>query len=321
MKIPALITLIALALPQVVFVQDPPAPKPSGPIVELSLIVTDKDRKSVETIDKSEIQIIEDKVEQTLVSVERDDRPMSYGLVIDSSGSLRSLIGAALEAAKMIIINRRGSDEMFTERFVSSENIQILQDLTTDNNALLASLNRIRIEGGQSAIIDALYLGAEHLAKDNKTGESRRKAIVIITDGEDRKSNYGRDALLNLLRKNGIQVFVLGLVIQLDQESGFIRKSPRERAEKLLNSLAEESGGRVLYPRTGPDLIKAIEGLITELRRPQFRVTYQSSHPESKPSRKVDIKVTSPGGEKRRVVVYNVRPKDDQLKTKEQKSQ
>ena len=317
MKILALITLIALALPPVVFVQDPPAPKPSGPVIELNLIVTDKDRNPVATIDKSEIQIIEDKVQQTVLSVERDDRSIDYGLVIDNSGSLRSLLPSALEAAKMIIINRRGSDEIFIERFVSTEKIQKLQDFTGDNNALLQSLTQIRIEAGQSAVIDALYTAAAYVAQYNSTGGNRRKAIVIITDGEDRNSIKTVKALVSLLRENNIQVFALGLVVDLDREAGFIRKSPRERAETLLNTITEETGGRVLYPKSGPELIKATADIITDLRS-QFRVTYQSSQPEKKGSRKVDVKVTSPSGEKRRVVVRQV---DDQSKTKEQKSQ
>lgn len=318
MKILSVIAVFALAVPQPFFAQDLSAPKPPGPTVELRLSVSDKDNKSVDTIDKNEIRIVEGGVEQTVLSVERDDRAMVYGLVIDNSGSLRSLLPSAFEAAKMIIINRRGDDEIFTERFVASDNIQLLQDFTADNDALLQSLTQLRIDGGQSAVIDALYIGAEHIAR-HKSGESRRRALVIITDGEDRNSVQTSDALVSLLQKNGIEVFALGLVIQLGQDPGFIRKSPRERAEKLLNTIAGKSGGRVIYPQTGPELIKATAEIITDLRRSQFRVTYQSTLVEKKDSRKIDVKVTSPGGEKRRVVVHQVGPKDDQPKTKEQK--
>lgn len=318
-KVAASITLILLVLPQLVLAQDPAAQKPAGPLVELNLIVTDKDRKSVETIDKSEIRIIEDKVEQTVLSVERDDRPIAYGLIIDSSNSLRRLMAAAVEAAKMIIINRRGSDEIFIERFVSSDNITTLQEFTTDNAALLESLKLIRIEGGQSAIIDAVYLAADHVAKHNITAQTARKAIVLITDGEDRNSFYKTDALIKLLRETGVQVFILGLIIDLNEGSGFIAKSPREKAEKLLNTIAEQSGGRVLFPKTGPELINATAEIITDLRS-QFRVTYQSTQVAKKGSRKIDVKVTAPTGEPRRVLVHQVGPKDEKTKEKEKKS-
>jgi hypothetical protein len=122
-----------------------------------------------------------------------------------------------------------------------------------------------------------------------------------------------------LLQKNKVQVFALGLVIDLDEGSGFIQRSPKEKAEKLLNTLATKSGGRALFPRTGSELITATSEIITDLRS-QFRVTYQSSRIGKKGVPKVDVKVTSPSGEARNVLVHYVGPKDEQAKQKEQKS-
>lgn len=313
-KIAASVTLILVALLPVAPAQDPPAPKPSGPVVELSLIVTDKDRQSFDTISKDEIRITEDKVEQTVLSVERDNRPIDYGLLIDSSNSLRRLIASAVEAAKMIVVNRRGSDQIFIEGFISSDKIQTLHEFSTDSNALLESLKLIRLEGGQSAIIDALYLAAEHVAEHNKTVANRRKALVIITDGEDRNSYHKMNALMTLLREKGIQVFAIGLVIDLDEQV------PRDKAEKLLNTITEETGGRVFYPRTGPELLKATAEIITDLRS-QFRVTYQSSPSGKKGFRKVDVKLILPNGERRNVTAPRGYYVDGQSKSKKQKSQ
>ena len=296
------IVLILLVVPQVFFAQDPPTPQPAGPMVELSLIVTDKDRKSLKSLSKDNIRIVEDRVEQTVLRVERDDRPIDYGLLIDSSNSLRRFIGAAVEAAKVIVTNRRGSDEIFIESFISSDKIVTLHDFSTDNNALLESLKLIRIEGGQSAIVDALYLAAQHVAEHNKTVANRRKALVIITDGEDRNSQHKFDNLMTLLREQRIQVFAIGLVMDLDKESGYIGKSPRKKAEKLLNTLTEETGGRVFYPKTGPEMVEGIAEIITDLRS-QFRVTYQSSNTVNKGFRKVDVKLISPSGERRDAIV------------------
>ena len=317
-----LIALVILAIPQGFFAQDPPAPKPSGPTVDLSLIVTDKDGRSL-SVSKDEIRIIEDKVEQTVLNVERDTRPIDYGLVIDCSASLKRLIASSVEAAKMIVENRRGTDEIFIESFVSSDKIDTIHEFSTDSNALLESLKLIHIEGGQSAVIDALYLAAKHVAEHNKTVENRRKALVIISDGEDRNSYHKFDDLLTFLREKGIQVFAIGLVIDLDKEGGFIRLSPRVKAEKLLNKITEETGGRVFYPKSHPELMKATADIITDLRS-QFRVTYQSSHSGKKGFRKVDMKLTSQSGEKRTLIVpkgYYAGSNDVPAKAKEQKSQ
>ena len=98
-------------------------------------------------------------------------------------------------------------------------------------------------------MIDGLYTAVDYVAEYHKGDEGRRKAVVIITDGEDRASTHTQQDLTKLLRERGVQVFVIGLVTELDREAGFIRRtSPREKAEKLLNAVAE-SGGRVFSPQ------------------------------------------------------------------------
>src|SRR5687767_12823493 len=83
-----------------------PSTKVAGPRVELSLIVTDKSKKLVNTIRKDELRVVEEKVEQVVESVEPDNRPTDYGLVIDGSGSLRSTMPDVVGAARLIIENR-----------------------------------------------------------------------------------------------------------------------------------------------------------------------------------------------------------------------
>ena len=84
--------MLCLALASTLFAQDPanPTPPAVGPVVALSLIVTDKDGKGVATIRKDQVRIYEDGAEQTILSIEADERPIDYGIAIDASGSLRS---------------------------------------------------------------------------------------------------------------------------------------------------------------------------------------------------------------------------------------
>ena len=86
-------------------------------------------------------------------------------------------------------------------------------------------------EGGQTAIIDAVYLTAEHVAEYKKGDDNdrRRRALIVITDGEDRNSFYNQEQLWAKLREEDVQIFVIGFVNELDKEGGLIRKSPRER--------------------------------------------------------------------------------------------
>jgi Ca-activated chloride channel family protein len=271
----------------------------SAPRVELSLIVTDKENKSLSTLRKEDIHVFEDNVEQTILSIETDQRPIDLGIAIDTTGSFRRLLPAAVQSAKLIVINRRPDDQIFIERFISSDKIEKVQDFTSDGDVLLKSLDTLYIEQGQTAVVDALYIAAKYVAEHNKAAPGRRKAVVIMTDGEDRNSYYESEKLIKLLRENKVQVFVLGIVVNLDKESGLVRTSPRENAEKLLKRIAEESGGRVFFSRDGKELLEATKQVILDLRG-QYRVTYQSSNPDPKKNfRKVEVKFISTDGQKR----------------------
>src|SRR5215208_7671804 len=127
------LALTSLALSATPLAQDPspPAPKPAGPTVQLSLIVTDSKDKSLDTVSKDDIRVLEDKVEQTVLSVEPDARPVDLGIAIDTSGSVRRFIKPIIEGAKLIVINRQPMDEIFLERFISTDKIEKLQDFTS----------------------------------------------------------------------------------------------------------------------------------------------------------------------------------------------
>src|SRR5262249_7524640 len=286
--------LVLIAIAGVLTLAQTPAPQK----VELSLIVTDKQSKALDKVNINEVRITEDKVEQKILSLEPDERPTDYGLLIDASNSFHTLMSSSLEMARLLIINRRPADEIFIESFVSSDKINTVRDFSSDGDDLLKSLLTIRIEGGQSAIVDALYLAVHHVAEHNKANTGRRKALVIITDGEDRNSYYKVEQLTKLLREEGVQVFALGILVQLDSESGFIRKSPREKAEQFLRTVAEESGGRVFLAKDKAELLEATVQIIKHLRS-QFLITYQSTNGQEKQGfRKVDVKLISANDEK-----------------------
>ena len=305
MKRPNLIinALLTFVLSTTLLAQEPtpPAAKPAGPTVQLSLIVTDSKNKPVNTISKEDIHLVEDKIEQTVLSLDPDVRPVDLGLLIDASGSVRSLMESIREAARLVVVNRGPEDEIFIERFISTDKIQRLQDFTNDEDVLTRAIKQIFVEGGQSAIIDAVYTGAHYVAEHNRNAD-RRKALVLFTDGEDRLSTYQLEKLLSLLHQEKVQVFVVGLTSDLDKEAGLTRLSSRDKAEKLLNTIGEESGGRVFFPKNRTELVDSIMQIVHDLQS-QFRITYQSSNAETKGIRKVKVKLDSPSGQKLKAIV------------------
>lgn len=288
-------TLVGLGVQASLYAQSSAvgASAPQAAPVRMSFIVTDSKNHFVDGLSKEDIKVFADKVEQPLVLFEHDERPIHYAIAIDTSGSFRQLLSAELEAVSVIIKNNRDTDELFIERFVSSDKIEKLQDFTNDQNALLASLKRARIEGGQSAVLDALYVAVDHTA--NSAPKDDRKAVIIITDGEDRMSFYGLEKVVGLLHETKVPVFVIGMVFMLDDTSGLIRKSPRTKAETLLTTIAAESGGRLFLVKNLADLATAVREIVHDVRH-QYLVAFEPA--TTKESQEIEIKIVEAAGRK-----------------------
>ena len=289
-------TILALIAVQLVLLvntalvgQTTPANPNQGetPVVRMSLIVTDGANNSVDDITKGDLKVFEDKIEQTILVLERDERPFDCGIILDTSESFRKVLAPALEAVRLIIDNKRPDDEIFIERFISSDKIDTLQDFTRDKEPLFESLKSLNVEGGQSAVLDALYLAVEHTAKHAQ--KNRRQALVLITDGEDRASFYEQEVVVKALRKANMQVFIIGITALLDKERGLIRQSQRDQAEKLLITIAEESGGRLFLAAKVGELAKAV-GEINHDLHGQIALSYRPTNNKKTGRRKVEVK-------------------------------
>jgi Ca-activated chloride channel homolog len=209
----------------------------------------------------------------------REEVPISYGLAVDTSGSLRSQLQSVIDAGKTIINSNKQGDETFLVRFISSDKIETVQDFTANKELLMDGLDSFYVEGGQTAIIDAVYLSAEHVSEYRKgdAGDRRRRALVVITDGEDRNSFYKQEQLFARLREEDVQIFVIGFVNELDKEAGLIRKSPREKAINLINKLASETGGRAFFPDSVAELPQIAAEIVRDLRT-QYVISYNPTN-------------------------------------------
>ena len=248
-------------------------------LVQLHVRVIDRNNRPINNVRKDEFHVFEDGVPQPIESFTREEVPISYGLAVDTSGSLRSQLPTVIDAGKTIINSNRTGDETFLVRFISSDKIETVQDFTANKEMLMDGLDSFYIEGGQTAIIDAVYLSAEHVSEYKKgdEGDRRRRALIVITDGEDRNSFYKQEQLFARLREEDVQIFVIGFVNELEKEAGFIRKSPRERAVNLINKLAEETGGRAFFPESVAELPQIANEIIRDLRT-QYVLAYNPTN-------------------------------------------
>jgi Ca-activated chloride channel homolog len=279
-------------------------------LVTLNVRVIDRNNRPIESVRQDEFRVFEDGQPQPIEFFTREEIPITYGLAVDTSGSLRSQLHSVIDAAKAIISSNKRGDETFLERFISSDKIETLQDFTADKSLLMDGLDNLYIEGGQTAVIDGVYLAAEHVAEYKKgdPNDRRRRALIVITDGEDRNSYYKQEQLFSRLREEDVQIYVIGFVRELEREAGFIRKSPRDKAVNLINRLASETGGRAFFPESLSELPQIANEIVRDLRT-QYVLAYNPTNKTRDGSYR-SIKVTvneGASGDKRIALARNGR--------------
>jgi Ca-activated chloride channel family protein len=275
--------------------------------VRLGLTVIDEKNRTADDVKREDVRLFVDGVEQAIGHFEKETAPASYGLVVDNSGSVRGRMHLIIAATRFIVANNQPGDETFLVRFVDSRNIKVFEGMTPDAAAVQRALDDMYVEGGQTAVIDAVYTSAEYLLQSSKpAGEGpRRRALVLVSDGEDRASYYKLDQLLPLLRGGDIQVFCVGFVTDLRRDGGFAGgRGSRDKAESLLRRLAEETGGRAFFPRNVKELQEAAEEVVKNLRT-QYVLGYTpAATPTAKSSGKLEIKLAETNGKGKRTAIH-----------------
>lgn len=283
--------------------------KPERPLtVKLGALVRDSKDSPVDGLTREDFQLLEDGVPQKISAFERLEGPHTYGLLVDCSGSMRDRIGKVVGFGKTIVAATDAGSEGFIVRFVSSDNIKVMHDVTASKAALTSSLDEVFIEGGQTAINDAVYLAAERIAKYKKTQTGpRRYSLVLVTDGEDRNSFYKSEQVFEKLKETGVRVFVAGLV------GGQYDKGSPDKARRYMSSLAYETGGSAHFVKKVSDLPQAAAMILQEMNA-NYVVGYDSTNTKRDGStRTVQLTVSADtSGEPRKVLTADgyVAPKN-----------
>jgi Ca-activated chloride channel family protein len=267
-------------------------------LVMLNVRVTDPSSQAVLDVPQSSFRVLEDGVAQTITMFSKEQIPVSYGLLIDNSGSMRSQLDEVVKASERIVNSNKPSDDAFLVRFISSDKIQVVQDTTSDRDHLINGLEGLYVEGGATAVVDAVYLAVDKLSKQPSSDVSpRRRALVLVTDGEDRNSFYKLEQLLKLLGSSDVQIYTIGFTRELKG------KSP-EKAKNLLNQLATDTGGRAFFPATTSELQNIADQIINDIRT-QYVIGYEPSNRQSG-FHKVQVLIEDDNKTEKRVAVTRV---------------
>lgn len=266
------------------FAQPESAPA-SERLVKFNVFVTDRLDHVVDDVRKEDLQVIENGAVRTLTHFARDDRPLTVGFVIDASGSVRRILNYLIDSAKLAAEGMKPGDEAFVARFVGPEQFQIKEPMTADRDSVADALDDIYVEGGQTAVHDALDKSLTYL-EESRSGDAkaRRSVLVLVTDGEDRASKLkDAKAILARARQSEVQIFVLGLT----KFSGL--QSSGSKAMSLLNGLSEQSGGRAFFPESASALPEAAREVARELHT-QFTIGYAVDDKNPAGERSVQVK-------------------------------
>ncbi len=275
-------------------------------LVNLNVRVVDRNGRPVNNLAQREFKIFEDGNLQQIEFFERAEVPTNYGIVVDNSGSMRQLLDKVVEAGKVLINTNKPADESMIIRFVGRDKIEIEQQFTSNKTDLIDALDNLYIEGGQTAIIDAVYLAVENIdeyEKNSKAGAPKRRALILVSDGEDRNSYYNEKQLFELLRESEVQIYVIGFVDELSKEGGFISKSPRDKAKAFLERIATETGGKAYFPANAAALPELAREISNELRT-QYSIGYIPSNDKKDGTyRNIKVQVDDGPNKEKRIAV------------------
>jgi VWFA-related protein len=254
--------------------------------VLLNCSVIDEKGRTVTDLSAKDFRVWEDGVPQTVNSVLHQDLPVSLGILVDNSGSMRDKRATVNVAALDLLRDSNPKDTAFIVNF--SDRAFLDQGFTSDMVALNRGLSRTDAKG-TTAMYDAVAASADELVKDAK---ERKQALLIITDGAD---NASRLTLAQSIRRvqnlGGPVVYAIGLLFDVDKDES-------DRARNALEALSEETGGISYFPRSLQDVQSIIPDVARDIRN-QYVIDYRSTKPVSLGGyRTVHVEVKSPNHEK-----------------------
>src|SRR5262245_9739042 len=172
-------------------------------MVLLDVTVIDQNNIPVMNLKKEDFSVYEDKVKQTIESVSREEVPVSFGMVIDTSGSMKPKLQTVSDAALSLVKQMRLDDEAFVASFKAEP--ELAQDFTSDRRELEDAIGELYTSGG-TALLDAIIATADYA---QEKGKRRRKALVIFSDGLERNSSVKEKEVMEAIKEDEAQVYLV----------------------------------------------------------------------------------------------------------------
>jgi VWFA-related protein len=257
--------------------------------VVLHATVLDQRGALVAGLGQSAFQIMEDGAPQAIRHFSQADVPVTVGLVIDNSGSMRPRRADVVAAALAFAASSNPQDQMFVVNFNEHVRFGLPRELpfTDQRERLQAALNTGRADG-KTALHDAVIAALEHL----KLGNRDKKVLIVVSDGADNASAHTKREMLALAARSGVIIYGLGIYEPDD---------PDQDAQ-VVRELARASGGRAFFPRTLPEVVPICERIARDIRN-QYTLAYVPANQKQDGTyRAIEVRASSPAGRTLRVI-------------------
>ena len=269
--------------------QEPPQKSPTTIRAQVNLVdvlftVLDRRNKLVSSLEKQDFKVLDDKQPQDIrYFSKQSDLPLRIGMLLDTSNSIRDRLRFEQDAANNFLFSvlRRDKDQAFVMTF--DDEPEVIQSFTSDTGQLRDQILRTRAGGGTAvydAIIQACIDDLSHPPRPpGDQPDVVRRVMILISDGEDNLSRHTRAEAIEMAQRTSVVIYAISTSTQwvtLDdphKEKSGNRKYHLTEGDKVLQDLAEETGGRPFYPYHVDDLDQSFQDIGEELRN-QYSLAY-----------------------------------------------
>ncbi len=253
-------------------------------LVLVNATVTDQLNRYVSGLESEHFQVWEDKIEQKVAYFNAEDVPISIGIIFDVSGSMKDKIGTAREAAATFLKTGNPDDEYFLVTFANRP--EVVADFTTDVTKLQSKL-LLTPAKGMTAMYDSVYVGLEKL----KEGTNPKKALLLITDGEDNRSRYTFQNVKDFVKEQDVQIYGIGIVDEWNSQL-----SAGHTGRAMIEELADLTGGRAFFPDSVYELEDICTKIAVELKNQYVLGFHSANGAKDGKWRKLRVRVNPPKG-------------------------
>lgn len=231
----------------------------------LHVTVTDEKGEFIPDLSRNEFQVFEDKIQQNVSMFSRDDIPVTMGLVIDNSGSMREKRAQVSAAAMTFVRTSNPQDEAFVVNFNDEYYLDTDGDFTSDQRNLNDALSRIDTRGS-TALYDAVIGSLNHLKKGHKD----KRVLLLVTDGDDDASRKTFEDAIKAAEESNATIYTIGVFSADDLKND---KKMVRHSKKVLTELAEATGGDAYFPANLDEVTPVCELVAHEIRN-QYTIGY-----------------------------------------------